>query len=59
MYYVYVERMFYEMFQDFKKAEDFCLLNAERYDWQEWHIQGEQKQILKSSKEKNPHPRLS
>ena len=59
MYYVYVERMFYEMFQDFKKAEDFCLLNAERHGWKEWHIQGEQKQIISSSKETNKNPGLS
>ena len=59
MYYVYVNRMFNEMFQDYKKAEDYCLLNAERYGWEEWHIQGERKQIIKSSKETNKNAGLS
>ena len=51
MYYVYVDRMFHEVFQDFKKAEDYCLYNAERYGWEDWCITGERKQVLSSKKE--------
>jgi hypothetical protein len=58
MFYIYIDGVFHEIVEDFKKARDYCLLNKERYGWKKWSITNTTGNVIEDSEKENTNPRL-
>ncbi len=56
MFYIYIDGVFHEIVEDFKKARDYCLLNKERYGWKSWSITNTKGQVVDDSQKENKNP---